>query len=226
LEEAAVSTLAKLDQLLPAHVAGRVRALHESTAQMLWGDERERVDAGVLVALAQACSAQHRVRFDYTDRRGQASSRLVEPLRLVRSGSRWYLVARDIDRRAWRTFRLDRVRQFETVGTHFEVVDPPDPVAMVTEGLTVRSYPFQARIRVPLPLEEATRLLPRTYAVFEGGDDRCSTVVDLGSTSPERMVAYLAGLTPPCQVLDPPELREALRQHAAGVAAANGGAAG
>jgi predicted DNA-binding transcriptional regulator YafY len=38
----------------------------------------------------------------------------------------------------------------------------------------------------------------------------------------EWMVGYLAGLNPPCEVLDPPELRLALRSHATAVAAANG----
>ena len=221
LEESAVSTLAKLDHILPAHLARRVRSLHESTAQMFWGDDRQpKVDAGHLLLLATACSAQERVRFAYTDKGGNASDRLVEPLRLVRSGLRWYLVARDIDRAAWRTFRLDRVKQPESVGTRFEHKDPPDPVAMVTEGVTLVTYPFRARIRIPLPLAEATQRFPRTNVVIQSDDD-ATTVVELGSTSLYRMVGYLAGVYPPCEVLDPPELREALRDHAATVAHAN-----
>jgi predicted DNA-binding transcriptional regulator YafY len=219
LEESAISTLAKLDQLLPAHLGRRVRALHESTSSMLWGRRPEPVNARHLVVLANACSAQERIRFAYTDKGGRSSERLVEPLRLVRSGWRWYLVARDIDRRAWRTFRLDRLSRPESVGTRFEVVDPPDPVAMVTEGVTIRSYPFRAKIRVPLPVEEATRIVPRTFAVFEG--EGGTTLIELGSNSLERMVSYLAGLSPPCQVIDPPELREALREHARRIEAAN-----
>jgi predicted DNA-binding transcriptional regulator YafY len=219
LEEPAVSALAKLDQLLPAHVASRVRSLHESTASMLWGGPRERIDAAHLIVLAHACSAQERVRFGYTDKGGKGSRRLVEPLRLVRSGSRWYLVARDVDRAAWRTFRLDRIKAPESVGTRFDLHDPPDPVEMVTQGLTVATYPYRARIRLPLPVEEATRIVPRSFAVLEG--DGGTTVVELGSTSLERMVAYLAGLHPPCDVLDPPELRRALRDHAQAVASAN-----
>ena len=109
LEESAVSALAKLDQILPAHVAGRVRALHESTASMLWHGPQEQVDAGHLILLAHACSAQEHARFDYVDKAGTATSRLIEPLRLVRSGWRWYLVAWDVDRADWRTFRLDRI---------------------------------------------------------------------------------------------------------------------
>ncbi|HEX6392482.1 MAG TPA: YafY family protein [Acidimicrobiales bacterium] len=221
MEDSAVSTLAKLDQILPAHLARRVRAIHESTTSMLWTGQRPTVDAAHLVILANACSAQERVRFSYTDKKGSPSDRLVEPLRLVRSGWRWYLVARDIDRRDWRTFRLDRLREPECVGTRFEVVDPPDPVAMVTEGISMASYPFQARIRIPLPVEEATRMVPRTFAVLEG--DEGGTLVELGAASLERMVAYLAGLSPACAVLDPPELRDALLSHAKSVMHANQG---
>ncbi len=222
LEESAVSTLAKLDHLLPAHLARRVRNLHESTASLLWsGTRADRVEAAHLLVLANACSVHERARFAYTDRGGKSSDRLVEPLRLVRSGPRWYLVARDIDRADWRTFRLDRLKSPETVGTHFEHIDPPDPVAMVTDGVAVRSFPYRARIRIPLPVEQAVRVVPRTLAVIEEGEDASSTIVELGSTGLYRMVGYLASLYPPCEVLDPPELRDTLREHAEAVAHAN-----
>ena len=221
LEESAVSTLAKLDQILPAHLATRVRSVHESTASLLFRspDRAERVDAGVLLLLAHCCSARERVRFAYTDKGGKGTNRLVEPLRVVRGGSRWYLVGRDIDRADWRTFRLDRIKSAESVGTRFEMVDPPDPVAMVTEGLTANTYQFRALIQMPLPLQEAAKRIPRTFAMVEGDDG--TTVVELGATSLERMVGYVAGLSPPVRVIDPPELREALREHLRAVTSAN-----
>jgi predicted DNA-binding transcriptional regulator YafY len=219
LEESAISALAKLDQILPAHVAGRVRALHESTASMLWHGPQEQVDAGHLILLAHASSAQEHARFDYVDKGGTATSRLIEPLRLVRSGWRWYLVAWDVDRADWRTFRLDRITNPESVGTRFEERSHPDPVEIMTDGAAIGGYPFRARIRLPLSVEEATRVVPRTFAVLE--DEGGSTVIELGSTNVERMVGYLAGLNPPCEVLDPPELRLALRAHAAAVATTN-----
>src|SRR5580698_5889632 len=219
LEESAVSALAKLDQILPAHVAGRVRALHESTASMLWHGPPEQVDAGHLILLAHASSAQERARFDYVDKSGAGSSRLIEPLRLVRSGWRWYLVAWDVDRADWRTFRLDRITNPESVGTRFEARSHPDPVEIMTDGATIGGHPYRATIRLPLSVEEGRRVIPRTFAVLE--DEGGSTVVELGSSNIERMVGYLAGLNPPCEVLDPPELRHALRAHARAVAAAN-----
>jgi len=219
LEESAVSALAKLDQILPAHVASRVRALHESTASMLWHGPQEQVDAGHLILLAHTSSVQERARFDYVDKGGMATSRLIEPLRLVRSGWRWYLVAWDVDRADWRTFRLDRISNPKSTGIRFETRSHPDPVEIMTDGASIGGYPFRARIRLPLSVEEATRVVPRTFAVLEG--EGRSTVIELGSTNMERMVGYLAGLKPACEVLDPPELRHALRAHAIAVAAAN-----
>jgi predicted DNA-binding transcriptional regulator YafY len=219
MEESAVSVLAKLDQLLPAHLAVRVRAVHDNTASMLGRSRPERVQASHLVLLAHACSARERVRFDYTDKGGKPSSRLVEPLQVVRSGARWYLAARDLDRADWRTFRLDRIGNPRNIGTRFEFTDPPDAVALVTAGFASMPYPFTARVCLPVPLEEAERLIPRTIAMFESREG--STIVELGSASMDRMVAYLAGMRPACEVIDPPELRTALVEHVRAVAAAN-----
>ena len=224
LEESAISALAKLDQLLPDRLARRIRAVHDNTVSLVYeGTDRKRgrVAAAHLILLAGACAAGERVRFDYVDKGGRPSRRLVEPLRVVRTGARWYLAARDIDRADWRTFRLDRIRSPENVGTRFERVDPPDPLRLISEGLASVPYPFTARILLPVPLEVAARLVPRTVALFEAHEG--GTVVELGSSSLERMVGYLAGLRPPGRVLDPPELRDALAGHAREVAAANAG---
>jgi predicted DNA-binding transcriptional regulator YafY len=211
LEDTAGSVLAKFDQLLPAHLAGRIRAVHDHTSSMARYRPPERIDAGHLSVMAAACSACHRMRFDYTDKGGQPSRRLVEPLGLVRHGVRWYLVARDNDRKDWRTFRLDRIRNPEDIGTTFERRDPPDPVSLVTAGLESMTYPFTARIRVPLAVEDAARMMPRTIAMFASDD---GTVIELGSSSMDRMLGYLAGLRPACEVLEPVELRQALADHA------------
>jgi predicted DNA-binding transcriptional regulator YafY len=223
LEEAAISVLARLDQLLPSHLAARVRALHESTANLeRLESEREQVRSDVLVAIGQACSRAERIRFAYADRTGRGSDRLVEPYRLVRVGSRWYLVARDVDRRDWRMFRVDRLSSLERVGTPFALDDPPDAVGLVRKGLRVRVYPYEARLAVSATAEEVAQIIPSAIGIVEAGDaPTVVTVVTVGSTSQDRMVRYLAGLAVACTVLEPPALRVALRRHAERVAAAN-----
>jgi predicted DNA-binding transcriptional regulator YafY len=80
------------------------------------------VDAGTLTAVAQACRDEERLRFSYTARGGEQTDRHVEPHRLVSLGRRWYLVAYDLTRHDWRSFRLDRLE---------------DPRAMVEQWATV-----------------------------------------------------------------------------------------
>ena len=219
LEDAAISVLSRLDKLLPVHLAARVRAVHTSTVQM---DRRgvEEVSAEMLVGLAQACGRSERIRFAYADRSGRRSHRLVEPYRLVRAGARWYLVGRDVDRRDWRTFRVDRVRDLDVIGTTFELAEPPDAAELVRQGLTVRAWPYEARIRLSAPPDEVARVIPQVTSLI-AADGGTSTVVELGSTSEERMLRYLAGIPLPCEVLAPPELRSALRDHADALGAAN-----
>jgi WYL domain len=53
-------------------------------------------DPSVLLAAAQACRA------------GAQTERRVEPHRLVSLGKRWYLVAYDLDRQAWRNLGESR----------------------------------------------------------------------------------------------------------------------
>ena len=219
LEQAALSALAKLDQILPARLTGRVADLHSTTVQ-LWGRDPDAVDAGVLMAAARACRRAERLQFAYTTREGAASRRLVEPFRLVRAGPRWYLVARDVDRGEWRTFRVDRMAAPEATGQRFELVDPPDPSELVARGMAVAPYPFRARIRVALPLAEAVAAIPRTVGVATpDGED--ATLFELGAGDAAGLARYLAALPVPCEVLDPPSLRAAVRDHARAVAELN-----
>jgi len=86
-------------------------------------------------------------------------------------------------------------------------------------GLTINAVVLWNTTYENAALDEAAKMIPRTVAMFESQEG--AAVVELGSSSMERMVGYLAGLRPPCQVLDPPELRQALAEHARQIAAAN-----
>ena len=83
------------------------------------------VDASALTVIAQACRDDERLRFDYTARDGEPGGRLVEPHRLVSLGRRWYLVAWDVDRGDWRTFRVDRLTDPVATGARFRPRDLP-----------------------------------------------------------------------------------------------------
>jgi predicted DNA-binding transcriptional regulator YafY len=222
LDDATVSALAKLDQVLPARLAERVRAVHDVTAS-LSGRDPDSVEASVLVELAQACRGGLRVRLGYADRAGRAGERRVDPYRLVRSGPRWYLVAHDVDRDDWRTFRVDRVTSVDVTrqsGDLASLGTLPDPVELVARGMAVAPFPARVRLRVPMGLAAAVALIPRTVGVHTpDGDD--ATIVEVGGGSVEGLTGWVLRLGTPVEVLDPPEVRAGVAAAARALAAAN-----
>ena len=77
----------------------RVGALYSVTLSLGRNDESPDVDT--LTELAGACRDHRLLELEYSDRGGRASSRTIEPLRLVNSGRRWYLLAWDRSREDW-----------------------------------------------------------------------------------------------------------------------------
>jgi predicted DNA-binding transcriptional regulator YafY len=83
------------------------------------------VSPAVLAVVAQACRDGDRLEFGYLAADGTPTERRVEPYRLVSLGRRWYLVAYDLGRHEWRTFRLDRLTLYSI---HAEIAAPAESV--------------------------------------------------------------------------------------------------
>jgi predicted DNA-binding transcriptional regulator YafY len=124
IEDTSLRALAKLEQVLPDRLRRRVNAIHTNTSTITWSSIPT-VDSDALALLAQGCRDTEEVRFDYVSRAGEASRRLVEPYQLVSAGRRWYLVAFDVRRNDWRSFRLDRLQNSQLAGRRFEKRTPP-----------------------------------------------------------------------------------------------------
>ncbi|MFE0639645.1 helix-turn-helix transcriptional regulator [Streptomyces sp. NPDC058866] len=135
VEEASVRALAKLEQVLPSRLRRRVSTLQSATIALTRGDGAS-VDPRTLTTMASAVAGPERLRFAYRARDGARSRRLVEPYRLVSTGSRWYLVAYDMEREDWRTFRVDRVDEAFATGARFAPRElPMDAEEFVRRGL-------------------------------------------------------------------------------------------
>jgi predicted DNA-binding transcriptional regulator YafY len=218
MEEPALAALTKLDRLLPPRLRQRVADLQAATVGMT--GPTDAVDAAVLVPLSQACAGQERVRMDYVDREGVASERRIEPYRLVSTGRRWYLVARDIDRDGWRTFRVDRVVAVERTGHRFRFVDPPDPAELVSRATAVAPYRYTARVRVDGPFDAVQARVPPTTGLLEVDGE--ATILVTGADDLDYLAGHLIWLGLPFEVLDPPELRDHLHRLAQTMAARHG----
>ena len=143
----------------------------------------------------------------------RASERVIEPLRLVHTGSRWYLVAWDLKREDWRTFRVDRVQSLHDTGTQFPPrAFPGDVVDYVAKSITQPFTRFQVRLRLPGPIEEQATRVPPWCGILEAGDAH-HCVLELGAESVEALLALMALVGPDFEVLDDrgllPQLRAA-----------------
>ena len=110
VDEASVRALAKIEQVLPHRLRSRVSAIRDHVVALRRAPrDDEAVDPDALGALAAACRDHEEVHFDYPRADGDPIRRWVEPHQLLTAGRRWYLIAWDLGRDDWRTFRLDRL---------------------------------------------------------------------------------------------------------------------
>lgn len=211
IEETSLRALTKLQQVLPQRLAHRVDALQSYTVRAAPGSRGAQVDAAVLGELAAAARDHEIVRFAYSDRSGAATERRVEPYRLVNLGRRWYLVAYDIDRDDWRMFRLDRVTEQRSVGHRFR--DRPLPAVDLGEwaaSKTRGANPFNATVIAHAPAAE----IAASMGVWAEGSvealatDRCR--LRIGARSASDLATWLTFLRCDFEVVDSPELSEAV----------------
>lgn len=208
IEDVAIAALAKLHRLLPPRIRTRVQTL--STATDLLTSQGQAVAPSLLVVLAVAIDGDERVILIYADREGRRSERRVEPYRLVVTNRRWYLVAFDLDRAEWRTFRVDRIEQANPTGHRFAPGTRPDATRMVSEAISTAPYRYRATVRFSVPAAELRRRIPPTVGSIT--HDGAAALLRIGADHLASLAGHLVALDIPFEVLDPPELREHLRR--------------
>ncbi|GAB2985296.1 helix-turn-helix transcriptional regulator [Actinotalea caeni] len=230
MAEASVQALTKLDQMLPSRVRHRVARLAAAIEGV--PAEGPPVAVEVLTAIAGATQDRQQLRFDYTTHDGAVTRRAAEPHRLVHVHRHWYLLAWDVDRADWRTFRVDRIALRTPNGPRFVPRDPPDPDVGGYVERSVREAIWQHRARILLhaPLREAAERVTPAIGTLEAVDESTCELRTGADTLPV-LAVYLGFLGFDFEVLDPPELLEHVRVladrygRAAGVHATSGCAA-
>ena len=119
---------------------------------------------------------------------------------------RWYLVAYDLDRADWRTFRVDRTSSVKVPGHTFAPRPLDDPARMVAEAISTTVYEHRAVVRMEAPEAEIARLIP-PYAGIVRSTHGDHTVVELGADDFDYLASYLVGLGLNFEVLEPAGLR-------------------
>lgn len=214
IAESSVRALTKVIQVMPRRLRRRVDALGAMTVPAVWGGTGPGVDPGTLTTIAQACRDNERLEFAYTARDGERTARHVEPHRLVLLERRWYLVAWDLVRHDWRSFRLDRLVEPRSTRSQFgpRAVPGGDAAAFVRAGIEhlPATYTIEAMIRAPAHLVRG-HIGP--WGTVEAiGDDQCRLQMTSDSLHWPAMALGATGAE--FEVVSPPELLDHLREWA------------
>jgi predicted DNA-binding transcriptional regulator YafY len=210
LEEASLAALSKLDRVLPPRLRTRVETLRSATVYL--GNEDQAVDPDVLIVAAHASASNERLVLEYRDRLDRVTERRIEPFRLVCTGRRWYLVARDVERAddeqdGWRTFRVDRVLGLTRTGHRFQRVDPPDPVDLVATAITRAPAEQNVRVRFAAPKAMLETVVPPWVGtILADGDD--ASILTCAADDPRWLAGHFVTTGFAFEVIEPPDLRD------------------
>lgn len=220
IAETSVRALGKVAAVMPPRLRKRVEILGAVTQLAGWSGGTA-VDPPVLTALAEACRAEERVEFDYTAADGAPTQRLAEPLKLVSLGRRWYLVAYDLTRHDWRTFRVDRITHPQRTSVRFRPREIPadDAAAFVLSSVGRRPPMLSVCFLAHAPVDEVRAAVGR-YGRIEAAssynnehgtefNDRYS-VVHMKSDGLEWPALAIVTIGAPVTIIDPPELLDVL----------------
>ncbi|MEV7212326.1 YafY family protein [Kitasatospora cineracea] len=207
IAEASVRALAKVVQVMPARLRRRVEALRSVTVPAQWQtDTAARIDPDTLTAVALACRDTERLHFRYRAADGTATERHTEPHGLVRLGRRWYLVAYDLTRQAWRTFRLDRLAAPAPTGARFRPRTLPaaDAAEFVRAGLQGQPRPHRVEALVDAPAATVRQRIGAWAEIEEVAPGR--TRVRMNADALEWPAMALGSLEADFRIVSPPEL--------------------
>lgn len=223
-ERISLSALAKFEQVLPAAVRRRVDALASHVQPQT--PRGAPVPAELLGQLALASRDHERIRFHYVAANGEETDRVVEPHSLVAAQRHWFLVAWDLRRDGWRTFRVDRMSGFFGTRLHFTprelpAADAEEFVAVAVASLRAPRIVAEARLRMPLA---AVRRHFGPWAENALAIDDETTLWPFGGESLEAALGALVWIPPGVEyeLVGPPELLAFARDAAARMARAAG----
>ncbi|NUP66182.1 MAG: WYL domain-containing protein [Nonomuraea sp.] len=212
IQDAAARALNTVRQVMPARLRHRVDTLRITAVERPTARPVPQVDNRVLMALSAAVHACEELRLDYATGADDVQARRVQPHHLLTWDGRWYLLAWDLDRDDWRTFRADRITPRTPTGPRFTPRELPggDVAAFVTGRFRgadgTGDWPCRGEVILDLPAATVSRHT-RDGLVEELGPGRCRLI--LGSWSWAGLAAAIGRFDAGIEVVGPDELRAA-----------------
>jgi predicted DNA-binding transcriptional regulator YafY len=164
--------------------------------------------------LQKAVFEDYRIQVVYENFNGEVAERLLEPYSLVAKAAQWYLIAKRDG--AYRLYRVTRFHSIQIQNMHFERENGFDLINFWHEHLkefreSIAEYTFTLRIH-PERLRFVQSLMPGRFQIIQT-DPRNgwkTLLFQVESMDLAKMLVF--GLGNQAAILDPPELREAIRR--------------
>jgi predicted DNA-binding transcriptional regulator YafY len=207
------SALAKIERVLPFGLRERFRALVESMQldRPLYDSS---VDGNVIAALSLASRNCQQVKLLYSTPDDQ-TERIFDSYGVACLQGYWYTVGYCHLRQATRVFRLDRIERIERLETAFRPPPTFDILDYLLTSFEAIADQWNVEVLLNLPLEEAHRRIPRTYATLVQDGDQVRLRSSVGDL--HEMARILIGLGCTVTILQPPELCSAFLDIAAAI---------
>lgn len=204
--------------------AGAERVAAATVRDAPWGATGDDTDPPAVAELQRAIARERRIRIAYAGSRGDVDVELV-PLIVGSRGARWYLLAAPAvtdegvaDRDRLRTYRVDRIRGLETLAERGVAPADFEPTAE-WDRMVARVESLRGSVRARLRVEPwaVKALLDRFGAQArlqdpgpESGSDPRSTV-EVSAHRADALAEQIAAWATVAEVIEPPEVRDALR---------------
>ena len=216
-QESAQGALAKLENVLPDEQRNEIAWARRT----LIATGMQRADlpalAPTLEKLRRAAREGRRIEMQYQSTTGdKVTERQVDPYALVHRGGWWYLVGYCHLRHGNRTFRVDRIQNLELLSQTFQTPDDFDIHAYLEHELA-----DQPLVRAKLRFKpEGAHIALSERSIWEALEENPDGSVDVTLSAPD--LPWLASISLSfatlVTVLEPPELREMVREWARAVA--------
>ncbi len=211
IAESSMGALIKIGQLLSAPLQRQVESI-TAVVDSAPSFATDTVALATLTTLARASRDSEHARFDYRGAGADVSQRHVEPHHVVPLDRRWYLLAWDLDREDWRTFRLDRIDDPRSTSRRFTPRPLPaaDPTTYIRQTIATLRSVHHVVLVVDTPIEVVQRHLgPWGSATKQGAK---TTRIEMNIPDLGWAVMMLAVLNADIRHVEPPELRTLLHE--------------
>ncbi len=215
-QEAAGGAMAKLENVLPDEQLAEIAWARRSLVATGMHRADPTMQAPVLEKLRLATREHRQVEMGYqSTARSGLTRRKVDPYALVHRAGWWYLVGYCYLRDALRTFRIDRVQSLELSDLTFQ---PPGDFDI--HAYLDREFTDQPAIQARLRFSAEGAYLARSHILpIESMDENPDGSLEVALSAPD--LTWLASMTLSfgtlVTVLDPPELRDMIRDWAQAV---------